>query len=648
MAGQHYAVPSTINGDVLLSAVMTVGSPTAARLGYQEAASRVHGALSPSTFDHGGTRTVTSLYADSLVTLLVLFDSALGAGKYNLHLGPTLLESDRLATSDFAGLVLLEDPPWQHGDTVDIRLVKATAPNMPTGLSATSSGTAQIDLEWTAPMDDGGRAVTAYKIEVSDDGSSGSWDDLVADTESADTEYSHTGLSAGQTRHYRVSAINAAGTSDASDSDDATTQRAAGNSQPEFDSSEDGRRSVAENDSGASVGSPLAATDGDSDILYFDLSGQESNSFEIDNSGQLSLKSGVSLNYEDDSSYSFDVTVSDRKDDNGDADTEVDDTLSVTVSVTNVDEDGTVRLSTNSPSEGREVTASLSDPDGSVSGTSWQWSRANSINGTYTNIGGATSRRYTPGDDDVDKFLRARVTYTDGHGSGKNASRKSTNAVSEEASVDIGGVVTLSARNPAVGVEVMATLLELDTPTSEESWQWSKSSSKTGTFTPISGANSSAYTPVTGDVGKYLKAKVEYTDSHGPNKSAEAVTVNAVAPEPETMENRPSEIKAYWDEPGHYDGNIMADCAGRVPFRAYWERPKRADEWEAEVTPEYGASNLSRDPIGYIGDGMHELTGTVHIRDGEFSVVSIRVRGRFGEDGWGAWSPVTELFCNPP
>ena len=38
-----------------------------------------------------------------------------------------------------------------------------------------------------------------------------------------------------------------------------------------------------------------------------------------------------------------------------------------------------------------------------------------------------------------------------------------------------------------------------------------------------------------------------------------------------------------------------------------------------------------------------ELTGTVQT-DG-FSVLSMRVRGRFGDDGWGAWSPTTELFC---
>ena len=41
-----------------------------------------------------------------------------------------------------------------------------------------------------------------------------------------------------------------------------------------------------------------------------------------------------------------------------------------------------------------------------------------------------------------------------------------------------------------------------------------------------------------------------------------------------------------------------------------------------------------------------ELTGTVQT-DG-FSVLSMRVRGRFGDDGWGAWSPITELFCMPP
>ena len=84
-----------------------------------------------------------------------------------------------------------------------------TLPGAPTRLEATSGGQTQIDLSWTAPADDGGSAVTGYRIEVSEDGAS--WNDLVGDTRSTATGYSHAGLTPGVTRHYRVSAINSAG-----------------------------------------------------------------------------------------------------------------------------------------------------------------------------------------------------------------------------------------------------------------------------------------------------------------------------------------------------------------------------------------------------------------------------------------------------
>ena len=97
----------------------------------------------------------------------------------------------------------------------------ATAPGVPTGLTATANGQTQIDLSWTAPSDDGGSNITGYKIEVSTNGST--WSDLVANTNSTSTSYSHTSLTAGSTRHYRVSAINSAGTGTASNVDNATT-----------------------------------------------------------------------------------------------------------------------------------------------------------------------------------------------------------------------------------------------------------------------------------------------------------------------------------------------------------------------------------------------------------------------------------------
>ncbi len=98
----------------------------------------------------------------------------------------------------------------------------ARAPGAPTGLTATADGPETISLFWTAPTNTGGAAITGYQIEVSPNGTS-NWDDLVEDTQSTKTTYTHTGLDAGTTRHYRVRARNSEGAGAASSTDDATT-----------------------------------------------------------------------------------------------------------------------------------------------------------------------------------------------------------------------------------------------------------------------------------------------------------------------------------------------------------------------------------------------------------------------------------------
>ena len=85
-----------------------------------------------------------------------------------------------------------------------------TSPTAPRGLNATAVGNTRINLSWNAPASDGGSPITGYKIEVSSNGNS--WTTRVANTGSANRTYSHTGLSTGDTRHYRVSAINSSGT----------------------------------------------------------------------------------------------------------------------------------------------------------------------------------------------------------------------------------------------------------------------------------------------------------------------------------------------------------------------------------------------------------------------------------------------------
>ena len=104
-----------------------------------------------------------------------------------------------------------------------VRGIAKVGPSLaPTELTATAVGLDRIDLSWSTPTDDGGSAITGYRIESSADGSTG-WTDLVADTRMTATTHSHTGLMPNTTRYYRVSAINGEGTSEPSDTANATT-----------------------------------------------------------------------------------------------------------------------------------------------------------------------------------------------------------------------------------------------------------------------------------------------------------------------------------------------------------------------------------------------------------------------------------------
>src|SRR5206468_2594946 len=83
------------------------------------------------------------------------------------------------------------------------------------GLPAATASSSQTNLSWTAPADNGGSAITGYKIERSTDGGT-TWSTLVANTGSTATTYSDTGLAHTTTYTFRVSAINSVGTGAAS------------------------------------------------------------------------------------------------------------------------------------------------------------------------------------------------------------------------------------------------------------------------------------------------------------------------------------------------------------------------------------------------------------------------------------------------
>ena len=89
----------------------------------------------------------------------------------------------------------------------------------------------------------------------------------------------------------------------------------------------------------------VAATDGDSDTLTYSLTGTDAARFEIDSDGQIKVKTGSTHTFNFESSkksYSVTVNVRDSKDAAGNADTATDDTIAVTINLTNVNEAPTI------------------------------------------------------------------------------------------------------------------------------------------------------------------------------------------------------------------------------------------------------------------------------------------------------------------
>ncbi len=188
---------------------------------------------------------------------------------------------------------------------------------------------------------------------------------------------------------------------------------------PSFTDGASATRNVVENTvTNTDIGSPVAARDTNAgDRLTYALIGADAGSFDLDAStGQLKTK--AALDFETMTNYSVTVSVHDGKNDSGGANTTVDDTIAVTITVTNVAEIGDNTLSPQGvPTIRTTITATLSDADGGVAGVAWQWQRSADTS-TWTCIQGAASESYVPRNSDAGMRLRAKVTYDDRAGTG--------------------------------------------------------------------------------------------------------------------------------------------------------------------------------------------------------------------------------------
>ena len=276
----------------------------------------------------------------------------------------------------------------------------------PTNVTATFVG-GNIELGWTAP---GTGVATGYQILRKAGGAEEEVyveDSYDPDTDPPSTTFSDTGVTEGETYAYRVRALNAGGASVESDS--VTALAALVLSGPsEVSHPEASAFRVATFSAGPARPS-----------LVWSLTGDDGGAFSIDGGALRLAASPPMADYESpadadqDNAYSITVQVAEA------GATSV--AMNVTVAVTDVDEDGTLTLSSTRPKLGAALTATLDDPDGGVDGTPvYKWERSLSPN-SWAVISGAASSAYTPVAADTGRFLRATVTYEDGHGTGQTA-----------------------------------------------------------------------------------------------------------------------------------------------------------------------------------------------------------------------------------
>ena len=244
------------------------------------------------------------------------------------------------------------------------------------------------------------------------------------------------------------------------------------NQSPSFTEGATATRSVREDaTAGDFVGTPIVATDPDpDDTLDYRGLGRRSSFFTTPfTSGQIFLRAGAYLDYERARSYTMTVQVRDKKDADGEDDIVWDAFIDVTINVIDVDEPGTVELTTETPQVSQEISAELDDPDYLVSNLSWQWQTADTADATtWTDVTDATTGDYTPTSADHGKFLRAQATYDDKHGTGKIVHGTSANAVPPRAAnqgptFEGGTTATRSVSEAAVtGTRLGAAVLASD------------------------------------------------------------------------------------------------------------------------------------------------------------------------------------------
>ena len=180
---------------------------------------------------------------------------------------------------------------------------------------------------------------------------------------------------------------------------------------------------------------------------------------------------------------------------------------------------------------GETLTADISgvnDEDGltNVSYT-YQWIRSD--NGTYADIGGQTASTYTLSDEDEDKTIKVKVSFTDDADHEETLTSAATEAVTAKPNSPATGAPTIGG-TPQVDQTLTAdtsNIADEDGLTNVSysyQWIWNDGNNDTD----IAGETASTYTLLDDDVGKTIKVRVTFTDEANNEETLTSAVTGAV------------------------------------------------------------------------------------------------------------------------
>ena len=288
--------------------------------------------------------------------------------------------------------------------------------------------------------------------------------------------------------------------------------------------------------------------------MTYTLSGTDAASFTIssasETAGQISVGSGVKLDYETKKTYKVTVTATDPDG--------LSASIDVTITVTDMDEAPDIDgddVTKDYPENGKAQVARFTAKDPEKRKVYWSvlpTAATGDIAGVETadaedagdfmiNSDGVLTFKFSPdfespnggSGNDSNAYKVVVVASDDGMGVPDRMMgyKKVTVTVTD---VDEPGVITLSAQQPQVAQVLTATLNDPEDggdPT-DLVWEWKHSSSRSG-GSVIAGATTNSYTPVVGVVvNKYLRVEATYKDSRGNEKKAMAASAKRVREAP--------------------------------------------------------------------------------------------------------------------